>query len=222
MAENSDWTAPWAARVLRRDNNNVADVKVVAPGRLKIERHDLPPVSIATLAVMPLDHSMLAEVLGQQPPPDFVVNLSPGALLTTEALLMSINEQVPVGRMGDLLRALSMPDIRMYVDPETQFRERGLEQHSRVIDFKRLDLHRYWIERDGLSPLTVIFLNDYDLAAEAIRRARADYGNFDIVVASNPNGRVTDSALEVAAQLGCEIQKWGAFLSRLNYEHDKR
>jgi hypothetical protein len=221
MAEKEDWTAPWAEKILRR-KDSVASVKIVAPGRLEIERHGLPPVVIATLAETPLDHVMLAEVLAQQPPPDFVVNLSSGPSLTTEALLMSIDEQVPVGRMGDLARALSMPDIREYLDPETKFRERGLKQHSRVLDFKRLDLQRYRLERSGLSPLTVIFLNDYDLAAEAIRQARDVYGNFDIVVASNPYGRVTDSATEVAKQLGCEIHGWGAFLSRLNYEHNKK
>jgi hypothetical protein len=166
--------------------------------------------------VAPLDHAALAKVLGQQPPPDFVVNLNSGASLTTEALHMSINAQVPVGRMGDLLRALSMPNIRAYVEPETRFRERGLDQHSRVKDFERLDQQRYWIERHGLPPLTVVFLNDYDLAGEAIRTARAEYGEFDIVVASNPNGRVTEGALEVAEQLGCEIHSWGGFLSRLN------
>lgn len=67
----------------------------------------------------------------------------------------------------------------------------------------------------------MVFLNEYDLGAEAIRHACAEYGEFDIVVASNPNGEITDSALGVARQLGCEIHKWGPFLSRLHRGHDK-
>ena len=132
-----------------------------------------------------------------------------------------MDEQLPVGRLGDLNRALSLPQVREYVDPETRFRERGLEQHARVASFERLDLNRYIIERHGLPTLTVVFLNDYDLSAEALRQARTEHGAFDIVVASNPNGRVTDLALEVAKQLGFEVLKWGPFLSRLHREDDQ-
>jgi hypothetical protein len=220
MADKSDWTAPWAAKILT-ENSYVSSVTVTAPRYLEIQRHDLPTVTVATLAVMRLDHQLLEKVLGSHPPPDFVLNLQSGASLTTEALHLSIDEQVPVGRMGDLARALSMPNVREYVDPETHFRERGLAQHSGVAHYRRLDLHRYRIERYDLSPLTVVFLNDYDLAAESIRQARAEHGEFDIVVASNPNGRVTSSASDVAEHLGCEIHNWSSFLSRLNREHNE-
>jgi hypothetical protein len=221
MAGKGDWTAPWAAKKLRGDSR-VSGVTVAAPGRLEIQRHDLPPITVVTLAVALLDQTILSEALRSDPQPDFVLNLQSNASLTTEALHLSAEEQVPVGRMGDLERALSMAQVREYVDPETLFRERGMEQHARVAGFQRLDLNRYRIERRGLSPLTVIFLNDYELSAEAIRQARAGFGDFDIVVASNPNGRITDSAAEVAKQLGSEVHRWGAFMSRLHRERDQR
>lgn len=220
MPNNGDWTAEWAAKKLR-ENKHVSSVTVTGPGRLQIERHDMPPVLVATLAVRQLDGAMLATALATVPQPDFVLNLQAGAALNTAALELSMSNEVPVGRLGDLDRALSMANAREYVDRETQFRERGLKQNQSVASFRRLDLHRYYIERHGLSPLTVIFLNDYEVSAEAIRQARADYGSFEIVVASNPNGRVTVSATEVAGQLECEVHQWKAFLSRLRREHDK-
>jgi len=182
----------------------------------------MPPVLVSTLAVACLDHSIMHALLSSTPQPDFVLNLHSGASLTAKALRMSIDEQVPVGGMGDLSSALSLFLVREYVDPETQFRERGLRQHRRIAGFYRLDGHKYRIERYNLSPLTVIFIYDYELAAEAIRQAYLEYGTFDIVVASNPNAQITSNATDVANQLGLEVHKWGSFLSRLNYEHRKK
>jgi hypothetical protein len=176
-------------------------------------------VTVATVATPRLDVSTLSQVLASAPEPDFIVNLESGAFLTNKAWKLAVRNHVPVGRMGDLDRALSLHEDREYVDSETKFRERGLEQHSHGRSFERLGSDLYRVERYGLPRLMVVFLNDYDLGADAIREARKKYGAFNIVVASNPNGRITDAAFDVASELESEVHQWGAFLSRLRREH---
>ena len=215
MASEDDWTASWAAKKLS-EFDDVDKTTILGPGRLKVERRDLPKIIIATLCVYNLDIDTLRRTYDSEPSPDFVLNLQSGAALTAEALHLSLEEKVPVGFMGDLMRALSMIDVRDYVDPETKFRERGLRQHSRVASFVRLDFRRYRIERIGLPSKIVIFLNDYDLVAESIRHARSEYGGFDIVVSTNPNARITETAVEVANHMGCGVFKWGNFMSILH------
>jgi len=215
MSADVDWTAPWAAKKLV-ENRHVAHVKVVGPGRLRITRVDRPLVTVATLAADNLSLAMLRQTLDSPPPPDFLLNLRSNGIIAPEAFQLALAERLPIGRLGDLERALELESVREYRDRETMFRERGLEQHKKVTEFTQMDPSRYYIERIGLPPIMVVFNADYELAADAVRQARQDYGEFDILVAVNPNGRITESAAAVAEDLGIEVHQWRAFLARLH------
>ena len=64
--------------------------------------------------------------------------------------------------------------------------------------------------------MKVTLLYEYELTAEHVRTAREEYGDFAVIVKTNPNGGVTENAREVGKGLGIEILKWGQFLGRLN------
>jgi hypothetical protein len=49
-----------------------------------------------------------------------------------------------------------------------------------------------------------------------VRTACDRYGNFDVILLNNPNGRPTETAKEVADGIGVKILMWGQFLGRLN------
>jgi hypothetical protein len=59
--------------------------------------------------------------------------------------------------------------------------------------------------RSGPSALTVLFLYDDGLSAEALRQASTEHGEFDIVAAISPNSGVTGTSVEVAQQMEYEV-----------------
>ena len=103
-----------------------------------------------------------------------------------------------------------------YIDRETLFRERGLNQHDRVKDFVRLDDNRYIISRHELPDVTVIFLYDYELSADAVRTAISECGSFQAIIKMNRNGSISTHAHQAATHTGRRILGWGEFLGELN------
>jgi hypothetical protein len=111
---------------------------------------------------------------------------------------------------------IDVEDVRTFQPKETEFVERGLRQHDRILSFDRVHDRLYRVSRKGLPDLTVAMLNEYELTADHLRTARDRYGQFSVAVITDPNGRATSSAEEVAETLGVEILKWAPFFGRLN------
>ena len=63
---------------------------------------------------------------------------------------------------------------------------------------------------------TILALNNYDLTAEKVREAKSKYRTFDVILASNPNARISSIANDVAKELGLKILTWRQLLGRLN------
>src|SRR5262249_17086902 len=128
----------------------------------------------------------------------------------------SILHSTPIGGLGDLMRAVSLPDVRAYRPDDLAFAERCLRQHSKVTNWRRLDDRRYKVSRKDLRDVTALFLNAYDVTADEVRTAREGYGDLTMVVMTNPNARATSAAHATARTLGCKIYDWRAFLGALN------
>ena len=57
---------------------------------------------------------------------------------------------------------------------------------------------------------------EYELTAEHVRATREKYGEFSVIVKTNPNGNITSRAQEVGKELDVGLLTWGEFLARLN------
>jgi hypothetical protein len=215
MKPKTEWTGEWVALKLRDDQRVVA-VNRLSPTLLEVDRVDNGQIIVATVAKATLDEVDLLELYNQDPPPQFVVNVTRESALTFSALQRSVARGIPVGGLGDIKRALVLADVTEYVKPEIDFVERGLRQHSRVSSFERVDERRYRVIRSGLPPLVVVLINEYDLTADHLRTARDRYGAFDRVLVTNPNGRITTSALEVAESISVIAGHWGDFMKDLH------
>ena len=121
-----------------------------------------------------------------------------------------------LGGYGDLFRVLGQDFNYPYLPPEVKFILRGLEQHTKVSNVRRLDDRRYEISRHGIETVIIVSLNDYDLGVESIRNAVDKYRTFDAVLKSNPNGRISTSALELSDSREIKVFKWGELLGKLN------
>jgi hypothetical protein len=215
MTSDAEWTGRWVAEKIT-GHDEVASVELIAANRVKVFRTKFPTVIVGTGAASRLDAEELAAILRDDPKVDFVVNVPKEAFVTGDALALAVQNGVTIGGLGDLMRAIENADVSTYVSPEVAFIERGLRQHSRVVDFERVDDRRYVIERRGLRTLTVVFLGEYELTADHVRVAQERYERFDFLVATNPNGRPTTASLEAAQSMGAKVLKWGPFLGALN------
>lgn len=54
------------------------------------------------------------------------------------------------------------------------------------------------------------------MTAEKVREAKSKYRTFDVILASNPNARISSIANDVAKELGLKILTWRQLLGRLN------
>lgn len=211
----SDWTGNWVAERMK-GHTEVSDVVLLAMRHVELTRKKYHTVIVGTTAVERFDASALTSFLEVTPEVAFVVNVPQESYVTGSALRLSARHGIPVGGLGDLMRAVSLPDISEYVNKEVSFIERGLAQHTHVESYERLDDRRYLVKRHDLDELQVIFLNEYDLTADHVRTARSRYGVFTMLVITNPSGRATSSAGSAAAATGCRIYKWGDFMGALN------
>jgi hypothetical protein len=210
-----NWSAEWIAEKVR-SHDNVATATVVSENVVQIKRKKWSDVNVATMSVRPVDRTVLATLLKEKKAIDFVVNIPKDAHVLGDALQFINQNNFGFGGLGDLFRALSTESVRDYVDPEFGFVLRSLRQHSRVKSVERLEDRRVKIERKNLEPVVVLVLNDYELTAEHIRAGIERYGDFQAVVCSNPNSRVTTAAEAAASEAHLRIFDWSEFFSALN------
>lgn len=146
----------------------------------------------------------------------FLLNIQKDAYISGGVINSFEHRQIAVGGLGDLYRILNQEYNWPYQNPEIKFVQRGLEQHTKVSRLNRLDSRRFEIERQGLSTVTILVLNDYDLSVESVRSGKQVYKDYDAILASNPNVRISNEAYGVAKGMNVNIYKWAELLGKLN------
>ncbi len=209
------WTGNWVAEKLQ-SHREVVSTSLVTPNHVHVSRVEHEPILVGATAASRLDAPILRSVIDNHHDVGFVVNIPKESYIAGDAIALSSQRSIPVGGMGDLMRAISLFDVSSYVSPESKFVERGIAQHDRVRDYEQLADRLYRIERNGLVDVRVAFLNEYELTADHIRTARSRYGTFRMAVITNPNGKATSAAEAAAQSMGCQVYKWGPFLGALN------
>lgn len=199
-----------------RRHDKVTSANLLSPQRVQLVREDYPPIVVGTMSVERVDEAALSMLLSDPSPLSFVVNIPKESYVAGDALRRAKVNGFAIGGLGDLMRAVSLPNVGQYMSPEFTFVERGLTQHSRIQSYDRLDDRCYLLNRKGLDSLKVVFLNEYELTADHLRTARHRYGEFEIAVFTNPNGNSTSSAQSTASAMNIQICKWGDFMSAVN------
>jgi hypothetical protein len=147
---------------------------------------------------------------------NFLVNIPKEPYVHGNVLETLKLKEISFGGIGDLFRYINQEDNYPYVNPEVAFILRGISQHTEVSNIKRLDSRRYEIERYSHKTVIILALNDYDLSVESVRTGKELYKDFNVILSSNPNARVTSEALYLAKDLKIRILKFGQLLGYLN------
>lgn len=218
MSEDDEWTGGWVAEKIKT-HNAVQSVEVISHHAIRVVRKNGTTVVVGTIARERVTKDTIQPLLDAHPGMCFIVNVPKTGVFDGSSLRYAKGRNAGLGALGDLLRALGMTNVAAHVNPKTQWVEQGLTQHSRVTSFERLDDNRYLIRRRDRADVTVVFLNEYEMSAAAVRSAIANYSLFNAIVKTNPNGSVSDQAHDAAKAAGRRIiSKWGEFLGELNRE----
>jgi hypothetical protein len=163
-----------------------------------------------------VDAGLLQAIVGDADDIDFVVNIPKAAYIVGNTYELAAERNFGFGGFGDLLSALNSQSPRTYVNSEFSFVLRSLRQHTKVCSVTRLDDRRLLVDRNGLDSVVVLVLNDYELTADHVRNGIERYGDFQAIVCSNPNSRVTTGASQAADESGVRIFNWKEFFQQLN------
>ena len=199
-----------------REHDRIVSLRPIAEQLIEIERKKYESFNAAIIGEKIVHSEAIQNIVSTSVGLEFIVNLPKQGIWTGDAIIAVEVYDIGWGGLGDLMSAINLEEVRGFQKKEYDFVERGLEQHDKVQRFHRMFDRVYEIVRCSHSPVVVALVNEYDLTAEHVRNAREKYGIFSIIVKTNPNGRITEIAHQVAKSLGIEIFGWGGFLGRLN------
>jgi hypothetical protein len=208
-------TAEWVADNLRKARL-VLNVEMLSGQVLRVSRSNYDPFVAGIVSTARVDADLIRPLVQSRLGVEIIANVPKESYWTGGALTLARTNNIAAGAYGDLLRVTNLENVRAFQPTETEFVERGLRQHNRILSFERVHDRLYRISRKGLPDLTVVMLNEYELTADCLRTARDRYGQFSIAVITDPNGSSTSSANQVAQTMDVEILEWRPFFGRLN------
>lgn len=118
---------------------------------------------------------------------------------------------------GEFLQALGTSDLSMALARPVRYVRGALETHSRVVrvDMVCEGLMRV-VRQNELSDVLIAVDEQYEFSAEAVVAAVRLHPDADIICDNNPNGRVTEAAVEQASHAGVEVMKLTDLFTRLH------
>lgn len=197
------------------DNDKVESTLISSENLLTIVRTEGSKLTVTKSALDSFSVSDIKDILKTQDA-KFILHTAREPFVDGDVFDYLNSKKLVLGGFGDLTRVVNQGRNFPYLPPDVHFILRGLEQHTKVSSVRRLDNKRYEIERYGLETVTIIALNDYDLGIESIRSAVDEFNKFDAVLKSNPNGKITSTAIEFADAREIKVFKWGELLGKLN------
>ena len=206
--------AEWTEAKLR-EHDQVGTIIILNDSTIEVTKRNQDVFRIGIVSLTCIDSDTFDQFSEMEI--DFLMNIRKDVKVTGLALGRGQRNDILLGGLGDLFRALSLEDFYSYINPNVRYVHRGLEQHTNVAHVVRLDDKRYQIYRENdLPPVIVYNTNEYEVTNEVLRDAIEQYVEFDAVVCSNPNHRITLSAENVATNAGIKIFSWGELLGALN------
>lgn len=147
--------------------------------------------------------------------PQFVVNVPSKTMWSGKAIRHIHAFDAAFGTLGDLTRAAYIKDAGSYRNKNMSFFITAMGQHSNVSDVSYVYETVFKAERKTGGSLIVAVIDAYNMSAEDVRNAKAQFGHFDIVVKSSTHGSITHQAEAAAESIGAEALTFGDLMRRL-------
>ena len=208
-------TREWIIKQLKK-HDEIVSVEPKGEFSITIHRKKYPPFSSAILKKVRVEEIDIEFVIENDEDVHFVANIPKNSVWTGDAIEVARTHDLGWGGFGDLMSATNEKSVKGFEKKEYKFVERGLLQHDRITRYDRIFDRVFLLFRRDFSAIKIAIVYEYDLTAEHVRDTREKYGDFSLIVKTNPNGNITSNAYEVGSHLGVEILEWGEFYGRLN------
>lgn len=216
MTRQDSWSAKWACEKLI-STTDVNSANAVGTNQIELTIKALSaPVLIATMSVDGVEAKDLEEVCPSNEF-EFALNIKNDALYVSSALRFAESYSIGLGGLGDLYSAAHQKSFRTYLPKEVRFILQGLRQHTAVSSIERQNNRMYRVVRKTGKSMLVLALNDYDMTADTVRGGIDRFGHCDVILASNPNCRLSGESIAAAKSCGVPLLTWGLFLGALNH-----
>ena len=198
------------------DSHNIDKINQINNNFSEVIRKEGLVFNVFSISLENVELSQVKEIVDNYSNLNIMVNIKKEYKISADALSLLHSKNISFGGLGDLARFSNQKDNSITIDKEYDYISRGLRQHRQVASFERLDNRRVLIKRHSLKDITALFINDYEVSIESVRTSLDIYDKFQIIVKTNPNGRITTEANNLAKSLDLEICTWGDFLGKLN------
>ncbi|WP_039803588.1 hypothetical protein [Azotobacter chroococcum] len=147
--------------------------------------------------------------------PQFVVNVPSKTLWSGAAIHHIHAASAAFGTLGDVSRAADIEDAASYRDKSMGFFINAMSQHSNVSSVSYIYESVFKVDRKIGASLVVAIINTYNMSAEDVRNAKAQFGHFDVVVKSTNYGSITNQAEAAAKSMGAQALTFGELMGHL-------
>jgi len=209
----------WLKDIIKEDDN-IESIDIINENLMHIKRNNSTILRITKSSLNEYFRRDIENILKGNDV-DFILHTVKEPFIDGSAFDYLDSKKKILGGFGDVIKVLGQDKNWPYLPKEVKFIKRGLEQHTKVSRVRRLDNKRYEISRYGLETVIIIALNDYDLGIDSIRSAAEEFDTFDAVLKSNPNGRITSSAVELIDTKNIKVLWWRELMGQLNLKWKK-
>lgn len=217
MPREDSWTAEWIKGKYEDDGS--VNIEVEGENLLAVTYNNGPRKLFATMSLSSVDVEDIDQLLDITGEVHGIVNTQSKPRITKELIDYSNSRGIPIGGMADFYNLITTDLSRFasYVNKDISFIYRGLNQHDKVIEVERLDRDRFLVHRaDSLNDCVIYNSDEYDVTADVIRQILAENVEFDAILLSNPNHRLTSEGSQVIRSQSLKVFKWGELLGALN------
>jgi hypothetical protein len=194
---------------------SILKIETIEDNLVHLTRKEGSPFLTYTISLENVPFSDIKRIVSAESNINFIVNIKKHYKIDGDTIDFLNSKKISFGGMGDLMRYSNQDDNSLYEDKEYSFIRRGLEQHTAVSSFQRLDNKRIKINRYSMKDFIIVLDNDYDLNTESVRSYKSRFDTFEVILSNNPNARITTDAYALAKTMDIDICTWGEFLGKL-------
>lgn len=197
------------------DHDKVESAVPVNACEVRLDREGLSPITVVPVRSDRLSLEDLESILADHRP-TLVVLINRDGHYAWDARTYAEEQGASIHTFKELYTFLSDTDPRPGLNKNVSFVRSRLEQHSKVAAVSMVCEAAMQIDRKGgLPSLQLSVEYHYEFTEEALVGALKHHPDVDIVYNANPNGTITEAALDHASHAGVEVLGLKDLMGRL-------
>lgn len=198
------------------DHDKVEAAVPVNAREVRLDRKELSPITVVPVSSDRLSLEDLESILADHRP-TLVVLINRDGHYTWDARTYAEDQGSSIHTFKELYTFLSDSDPRPGIDKSVSFVRSCLEQHDKVAAVSMVCEAAMQINRKGgLPSLQLSVEYHYEFTEEALVGALKHHPDVDIVYNGNPNGTITEAALDHAGHANVEVLGLKDLMGRLH------